>query len=421
MTPETAKLLGPSAAMEAPGRTEAAIGLVVLGLIAIGCLAILSPFFSAILWAVVVVIATWPLFQRMKGGFNGRVTPAATLMTLLLSIVIVLPLMLVVLSMEGDVARVAGLVRGLLADGLPPPPSWLTGVPVLGPALLERWQQLLLDPAEAAVAVRQALQQGRLWLLQAGGSAGTALLHLILSLLIAFVLYLNGEAVVEHLRTGVRRLAAGRAERLLRVAHRTMAGVIYGVLGTSLIQAGLIGMGMWVAGVPGVVVLSVLLFFLSLVPVAPLVIVAIAVGWLFAQGAVAAAIGLLVWSVAVAVLTDSVLKPYLVSRTGGTLPLVLILLGMLGGVSMFGLLGLFIGPTLLAVGFTLVTEWGAGEGGEREAPASAAAAAGGGVSADRPADGSAGAPASGVSLQGGHRTERRPAAVAVEEAGEMVR
>jgi predicted PurR-regulated permease PerM len=386
----------------------------VLGLIAIGCLAILSPFFSAILWAVVVVIATWPLLQRIKRGFNGRVTPAAILLTFLLSTVVILPLLLVVLSTDEEVTRVAGLVRGLLAEGLPPPPSWLAGVPVLGPALLERWQQLLLDPAEAAVAVRQALQQGRLWLLQAGVSAGTALLNVILSLLIVFVLYLNGESIIGHLRSGVQRLAAGRAERLLRVAHRTMAGVIYGVLGTSLIQAGLIGMGMWVAGVPGVVVLSVLLFFLSLVPVAPLLIVAIAVGWLFAQGAVAAGIGLLVWSVAVAVLTDSVLKPYLVSRTGGTLPLVLILLGMLGGVSMFGLLGLFIGPTLLAVGFTLVTEWSAGEGGERVEPASAEAAAGGGVPADRPADGPAGGLASGVGLQGGHGMERRPAAVAVE-------
>jgi predicted PurR-regulated permease PerM len=280
--------------------------------------------------------------------------------------------------------------------------------------VLDRWEHLLLDPAEAAAAVRQALDQGRLWLLQAGVSAGAALVHVLLSLLIAFVLYLNGAAVTDHLRSGVRRLAAGRAERLLRVAHRTMAGVIYGVLGTSLIQAGLIGMGMWVAGVPGVVVLSVLLFFLSLVPVAPLVIVAISVGWLFAQGAVAAGVGLLAWSVAVAVLTDSVLKPYLVSRTGGTLPLILILLGMLGGVTVFGLLGLFIGPTLLAVGFTLLTEWSAGEGGDRAEPASAEAAAGGGVPADRPAEGPAGGPASGVSLQGGHGMERRPAAVAVE-------
>ena len=373
MAPETAKLLGPSAATEASGRTEAAIGLVVLALIAVGCLVVLSPFFSAILWAVVVVVATWPLFQHLKGGFNGRVALAATLMTLLLSIVVVLPLVLVVLSVEGDVARVAGLVRGLIADGLPPPPSWLTGVPVLGPMLLDRWDHLLLDPAESAAAVRRALDQGRLWLLQVGVSAGSGLLHLILSLMIAFVLYLNGEAVVARLRSLVRRLAAGRAERLLRVAHRTMAGVIYGVLGTSLIQAGLVGMGMWLAGVPGAVLLSVLLFFLSLVPAAPLLVVAIAVGWLFAQGAVAVGIGLLAWSVVVAVLTDSVLKPYLVSHIGGTLPLVLILLGMLGGVTVFGLLGLFIGPTLLAVGFTLVPEWGAGEGGERAAPASVGA------------------------------------------------
>jgi predicted PurR-regulated permease PerM len=344
---------------QAPTRLETTIGLVLLALIAIGCLVVLAPFFSAILWAIVLALATWPLFQRINRAVNGRTVLAATVITLLLGVVIVFPLVLVILSLEENVHRFAGLVREMIAEGLPPPPGWLSSVPVLGPAVLDRWEHLLEDRTVMVAEVSRVVEAGRLWLLQMGLTAGKGLLHLLLSILITFVLYLNGEAVVARLRSGAQRLAGSEAERLLRVAHRTMAGVIYGVLGTALIQAGLIGVGMWVAGVPAVVVLGVLLFFLSLLPIAPLLLVAMVVGWLFAQGAVAPGIALFVWSVAVGLLTESVLKPYLVSHIGGTLPLILILLGMLGGATVFGLLGLFIGPTLLAVGFTLLAEWSA--------------------------------------------------------------
>ena len=185
-------------------------------------------------------------------------------------------------------------------------------------------------------------------------------MQLILATVTAFFLYRDGVAVRHSLIAAGRRIAGDHAPRLLRVAGATINGVVYGVLGTALAQALLLLIGLWVTGIPAALLLGLLLFLLSLIPFGPLLIVLPAAVWLYLSGQAGWAVFIFVWSIAAGFVTDNVLKPWLISR-GSDLPLILILFGVVGGAVAFGFLGLFLGPTLLAVGYELIREWNAVE------------------------------------------------------------
>ena len=186
------------------------------------------------------------------------------------------------------------------------------------------------------------------------------MVQLILAMLTAFFLYRDGAAAGHGLLAAGRRVAGQHAPRLLGVAYATIIGVVYGVLGTALAQALLTLIGLWIAGIPAALLLGLLLFVLSLIPLGPLLIWGPAAAWLYLEGAIGWAIFVALWSLAAGLLTDNILKPWLISR-GSDLPLILILFGVIGGAVAFGFLGLFLGPTLLAVGYELIREWNAGE------------------------------------------------------------
>ena len=184
------------------------------------------------------------------------------------------------------------------------------------------------------------------------------MVQLLLALLTAFFLYRDGIAARRGLIAATRRIAGDHAPPLLRVAYATINGVVYGVLGTALAQALLILIGLWLAGIPAALLLGLLLFVLALIPFGPLLIWGPAAVWLYLDGEIGWAIFVAIWSIAAGFITDNVLKPYLISR-GSDLPLILILFGVIGGAVAFGILGLFLGPTLLAVGYELIREWNA--------------------------------------------------------------
>ena len=196
------------------------------------------------------------------------------------------------------------------------------------------------------------------WLLRAGLALGGGLLELALSIFIAFFLFRDGISAAERLSTAVERIGGERGKHLLTVAGNTVRGVVYGILGTALAQAVMAGIGFLIAGVPGAGLLALLTFFLSVVPVIGTGLVWIpAAIWLFHQGSIGWGIFMLVWGLGIANL-DNVLKPWLISQ-GSDMPFLLIFFGVLGGALAFGFIGVFLGPTLLAVGFRLVEEWSA--------------------------------------------------------------
>jgi predicted PurR-regulated permease PerM len=177
-----------------------------------------------------------------------------------------------------------------------------------------------------------------------------------LAVFVAFFLFRNGEYAAERMRRAADRLGSARGRYLLQVAGNTVIGVVYGILGTALAQGVLAAIGFLIAGVPGAFLLGLATFFLSIVPVGPPLIWGAAAIWLFYQGSVGWAVFMVLWGVLVISMVDNFLKPIIISR-GSSLPFVLVFLGVLGGVVAFGFIGVFLGPTLLAVGYRVVNEW----------------------------------------------------------------
>ena len=207
--------------------------------------------------------------------------------------------------------------------------------------------------------VRSAFQAVGAGLLKLAGMVGSGMLQVALSILVTFFLLRNGQTLAGILNAAVERIARERGRHLLLLAGNTMRGVVYGVLGTALLQAVLAGLGLLVAGVPGPGLLGLAVFFLSVVPAGPFLVMAPAALWLFGQGATAWGVFLLIWGVGVGTL-DNFVRPWLISQ-GSDLPFVLIFLGVLGGALTFGFIGVFLGPTLLAVGHRLMSEWAAAQ------------------------------------------------------------
>jgi predicted PurR-regulated permease PerM len=239
--------------------------------------------------------------------------------------------------------------------GPPAPPAWLAKAPLIGKAATEKWQIFAADSAKLLQAAKRFVEPVGSWLLKAGLHLGAGLLQLALSILIAFFLLRNGPFVAQHLTTGVGRIAGERGKHLLQIAGHTVRGVVYGILGTALVQALMAGIGFLIAGVPGAALLALLTFFLSVVPVGPPLVWLPAAFWLFHQGRTGWGIFMLIWGMGVSTV-DNFVKPWLISQ-GSDMPFILIFFGVLGGALAFGFIGVFLGPTLLAVGWRLVEEW----------------------------------------------------------------
>jgi predicted PurR-regulated permease PerM len=329
------------------------VGLLLLLLT--GCLLVIWPFMTALLWASVLSFSLWPLYGRLLKVVGGRRTLAAFLLSLGTILAVLLPFGIVTVKLADNVADLKTATQRWLEAGPPAPPAWLEKVPLVGRTATEQWQALAADTATLRAKAQQLIEPVGSWLLATGLKLGGGLLQLALSLLITFFLLRNGTFVAERLNKAIDRIAGDRGTHLLAVAGSTIRGVVYGILGTALVQAVMAGLGLLIAGVPGAALLAFLVFFLSVVPMGPPLILLPAAFWLFHQGSTGWGIFMLIWGLVVSTV-DNFVKPWLISQ-GSDMPLILILFGVLGGAMAFGFIGVFIGPTLLAVGYRVVSEW----------------------------------------------------------------
>src|SRR5216117_3289844 len=335
-------------------RLERKIGGIVALLLLVACLLVLRPFVSALLWAVVLCFSSWPLYGRLLRLVRGRRTLAALLMTLAMILVVLLPFVIIG-AVSDDIRDLTLAVQQWTDTGPPPPPSWLGKVPLVGERAVAYWQSLTTDTATLLHEARRLIVPASSLLVRVGKLLVSGLLELALSILIAFFLFRNGESAAEQLGVIIERVAGVRGRRLLTLSGSTVRGVVYGILGTALVQAVMAGVGYLIAGVPGAGMLALLTFFLSVVPIGPPLIWIPAALWLFHEGSTGWGVFMLVWGVSVSSI-DNVVKPWLISQ-GSDMPFLLIFFGVLGGALTFGFIGVFLGPTLLAVGYRLVTEW----------------------------------------------------------------
>ena len=353
--------------MESQQRIEQIVVIALLVVLAVGCLTVLRPFLSALLWALILSFSTWPLYAWLVRRLKGRRSLAALLMTLLVAAIFILPLAVAGAGLADSVAKIGSMVAVLLRQGPPGPPIWVAELPVIGPQLAERWVELERLGTGWTAELKPYLDTGLDWLLSLGVRLGEAILQVSLSVLAAFFFFRDGAEGMRRLAIAVERLGGVRAQRLLDVAASTVRSVVYGVIGTALAQATLQGLGLWLAGVPAAFFLSFLTFFLSFVPLGPPLVWISAAAWLLYNGAVGWGLFLIGWGFLVVSGVDNVLRPYLISR-GSKLPLLLVFFGVLGGLMAFGFLGIFLGPTLLGLGYVLFQEWSGEPTGARDQP-----------------------------------------------------
>jgi predicted PurR-regulated permease PerM len=355
-------------------RLEKNLGLGLLGLLLIGCLLVIWPFVTVLLWAAVLSYSSWPVYRRLLQWLGGRRTPAALLILIGMFLVVLLPFAVVGVTLGDNVSELKTAAQSWVDAGPPSRPSWLQKVPVVGPMAAERWDAMAADSAKVRQEAKRFIEPIAAWMLKASLRLGTGLLELAMSMLVTFFLLRSGTSVADNLTAGIERIAGERGKHLMQVAGNTVRGVVYGLLGTALVQALMAGLGFLVAGVPGAALLAMLTFFLSVVPVGPPLVWLPAALWLFSQGRTGWGIFMLIWGVGVSTV-DNFVKPWLISQ-GSDLPFILILFGVLGGALMFGFIGVFLGPTLLAVGYRIVREWAA----VRREDVAAAAPVGGSIS-----------------------------------------
>lgn len=327
-----------------------------LGLLGAGCMLVLWPFLTALVWAAILVSTAWPAFLWLDRSVGKRRGLAAILMTLLVTVVLLGPIVAVALAMADNVAELGRAAAVLVKDGLPDAPSWLAALPLVGQTIHDYWQQFAHDSPRLMAELAKLAGPAQAPALAAGRIVGNGVLDMALSVFLAFFFFLHGEALAERLRIALERMTGARAAYFLDIARSTVTGVIYGILGTGLAQGVLAAIGLAVAGVPGAVLLGGLTFFLSVLPVGPPLIWGGAAIWLFQQGEPGWAIFVAAWGFLVVSTVDNVIKPFIISR-GSRLPFAVVFLGVLGGLLAFGVIGVFLGPTLLAVGYRLAAEW----------------------------------------------------------------
>lgn len=320
------------------------------------CLWIARPFLPATIWATTLVIATWPLMRRLETKLLHSRALAVTAMTVTLLLVFVVPFWLAIgtiVTHSGDIIRWA---EALAAMELPPPPAWLADLPLIGRRLAKGWEKAA-DSGASELLQRIRPYAGMLtnWFIGAVGSFGLVLMQFLLTVAVSAVLYARGEQAATYVARFGTRLAGSRGAQAVVLAGQAIRGVALGVVVTAFIQAAIGSAALFVTGVPYASVLSALLFMLCVAQLGPALVLAPAVGWMYWSGQPAAATVLLACSV-VAIGADNVLRPILI-RKGVDLPLLLILVGVIGGLVAFGLIGIFLGPTVLAVGYTLLDAW----------------------------------------------------------------
>jgi predicted PurR-regulated permease PerM len=317
---------------------------------------ILRPFLGAAIWAVTIVTATWPLMASIQGRLWGRRSLAVAVMTVVLLCVLVVPLWLAIGTIVSNADRIAGWVKSLSTFEVPPAPAWLGAVPLLGADLVGAWEKVAVAGIQDFMKKLAPYSGDAMrWFITEVGGYGVLVLQFLLTVVFAALLYANGEHAASWMKRFGRRLAGERGENSILLAGQAVRGVALGVVVTALAQSALGGVGLAITGVPFAAVLTAVMFMLAIAQVGPVLVLVPAVAWLYWSGSTGWGTFLLIWSVVVGTM-DNFLRPVLIKK-GADLPLLLIFAGVVGGLIAFGLIGIFVGPVVLAIAHTLLSAW----------------------------------------------------------------
>ena len=317
---------------------------------------ILRPFIAATIWAMTIVVATWPVMLAVQARLWGKRALAVTVMTLVLLGALILPFLAVIGTIVANADPIVDWVRSIHIDALPPPPEWVRPLPLVGEPIAQAWEQVAAKgiPELFAKAAPYA-DEVATWFVAQVGNLGVLFAHSLLTIAIAAVLYAQGETAAASVRRFAERLAGPPGDAAVLLAAQAIRGVALGVVVTALVQAGIGGLGLTIAGVPFAAVLTGVMFFLAVAQLGAVPVLVPAVVWLYWSGDATWGTFLLVVAIFVGTL-DNVLRPLLIKQ-GANLPLLLVFSGVIGGLIAFGLIGIFVGPVVLAVAYSLFDVW----------------------------------------------------------------
>ena len=336
--------------------TRIVLLVIVIGLLLVGSFWTLLPFLGALIWAVTLAVATWPLLILVQRKTGGRRVVAVVLMTTLILMAFVVPMALAVSTVLDAAREAPALVQDFTVRGLGDPPEWIADVPVVGEHVTERWKEIAAGgPQGIADFVRPYASDAAAWAISVTGGAGRLLVQFLLIVLLTAIFYAQGETAARGALAFGRRIGDDRGERTIRLAGQAIRSVALGVIVTAFVQSVLAGLGLWICRVPHAGLLTAVMFVLGIAQLGPLAVLVPAIVWLYWSGNGGWGTALLIWSLPVVAL-DNVLRPMLIRR-GVQLPMLVIIGGVIGGLISFGVMGLFIGPVILAATYTLTKEW----------------------------------------------------------------
>jgi predicted PurR-regulated permease PerM len=339
-----------------PDLARNTIGVLILVTLIALTIWVLQPFLASTIWAAMIVIATWPVMTRVQQWLWRSRSAATVVMTLALLLLLVVPLALVIATIAVNADGLVAWAATLHAFTMPPPPDWLARVPVVGAPIVEGWSRLANSRlADLAASVAPYVAAVIVWLASTMKGFAMLTLQLLLTVAIAGVMYAKGEHAAEALLKFARRLAGDDGDRVIRLAAQAIRAVALGVVLTACVQATLAGLGLLLAGIPFAPVLTALTFVLCIAQIGPLLVLGPSVAWLFWSGDTGTGTMLLIWSLVVFSL-DNVMRPILMTK-GAKLPMLLMFSGVMGGLVAFGLIGIFVGPVVLAIVYTLLGAW----------------------------------------------------------------
>jgi predicted PurR-regulated permease PerM len=336
--------------------TRTVLAVLFIGVLIGTSLWILKPFLGAAIWAVTIVTATWPLMISIQSRLWGRRSLAVAVMTVVLLCVLVIPLWLAIGTIVSNADQIAGWVKSISAFEFPAPPAWLAGLPFFGSDLVAAWEKIALAGLQdfmkklapyGGIAIR--------WFAAEVGGFGALVLQFLLTVVFAALLYARGEQATTWIKRFGRRLAGPRGEHSIQLAGQAVRGVALGVVVTAVAQSVLGGIGLAVSGIPFAAILTAVMFMLAVAQIGPLLVLGPSVAWLYWSGSTVWGTFLLIWTLVVGTM-DNFLRPMLIKK-GADLPFLLIFAGVVGGLIAFGLIGIFVGPVVLAVAHTLLAAW----------------------------------------------------------------
>lgn len=325
-------------------------------LILIGCFIILRPFIPALMLSLIFALTAWPSFKWVENRLNQKTALAAGIMTLFLASCFIVPLVFLGTSFTENFGN---LLRGLVSslnEHSKDPPSWLLQIPIFGEQLGETWKTYADDRQKLLETLTQYAGPATQAAFTVAAALGKGLIDITLGVLISYFFFRHGSQGAERISNLIQSFSGERGKHLLQVSKKTMIGVVYGILGTAIAQGAIAGIGFWIAGIPAAAFLGLMTFFFSIVPFGPPMIWIPATIWLISEQEYYSAIFMAIYGAGVISILDNIIRPYFIS-VGSNLPLLLVILGVVGGIISFGFIGLFIGPVLLAIALTLVLEW----------------------------------------------------------------